>query len=156
MLDSFFLVPESSMQGCLVSLAEFYRNSIYYHQCTAWKVNNLFFFELLEMQQFLGERADGKGREHTKKSSDLHRWHIFNLSDSVWNVAKATLEAKGAKYQCNLRILLAETQQIWFFPVKAFNSPCAFLQRWMSECCSCLPGANGAQAHFPLQWSWNQ
>lgn len=156
MLESvFFFVPEGSMQSCVVSLAEFYRNAIYTTN-SLLKFNNTVFFELIEKQQFLWEMANGKGRECTKSSSDLHHWHILNLSDSVWNIAKATFEAKGAKYQCYLRILLAETQQIWFIPVKAFNSPYAFLQRWMPECCSCLPGANGAQAHFPLQWSWNQ
>lgn len=51
---------------------------------------------------------------------------MLNLSNSIWNVIKTALEAKSAKYQCTLRILLAETLQIWSFPVEAINSPCAF------------------------------
>lgn len=47
-----------------MSLAEFYKNSIYYHQLAAWQVNSIF-FELTEMQQFPGERADTKGGKHT-------------------------------------------------------------------------------------------
>lgn len=97
-----------------------------------------------------------EGGKHTKTSLDLHCWYILNLSDNIWLVAKAASETKGAKYQCNLRIPLAETQQIFFFPVKAFNGPCAFMQSWMSECWSCPPGASGTQARFSLQWSWNQ
>lgn len=150
------LAPEKSLQSCLMSLAAFYKNSFYYYQLTPWKVNNVVFFELTEMQWFPGQRAVAKGGKHTKKSSDLHRWHIFNLCDSIWSVAKATSEAKGAKHQCNLRNLLAETQRVLYFPVKAFKSSRSFMQRWVSQCWSCLPGANGAQAHFPLQWSWNQ
>lgn len=32
-----------------MSLAEFYKNSIYYYQLTAWKFNNVVYFELVEM-----------------------------------------------------------------------------------------------------------
>lgn len=39
------------------------------------------------------------------------------------------LEARSAKYQCNLRVLLAGTRKMWSFPVEAFNSPRAFFYR---------------------------
>lgn len=42
-----------------MSLTEFYKSSVYYHQLTGWEVDTIF-FELTEMQQFSGEGADAK------------------------------------------------------------------------------------------------